>query len=164
MICRTEPDSPRATFTFGRQFFETEVLGQVTEGLARLGKVPITVVVDRNQYRGNGWGYQVVRPPSGRLWHAKVVLIMLTDAASGWRHTSWVSGAQISPAAVGKKTMSSFLFEPARTGASPRCSKTSCLIRTGFAPASLPFGATKTRWRQSPVAEGFDCSDRKSTR
>jgi hypothetical protein len=75
------------TFTFGRQFFETEVLGQVTEGLTRLGQIPITVVVDRNQYRGNGWGYQVVRPPSARLWHAKAILLMLTEAASGWRHT-----------------------------------------------------------------------------
>ncbi len=76
-----------STFTFGRLFFEEEVLSQITEELALLGKIPITVVVDRNQYRGSGQGYQVIRPPSGRLWHAKIMLIMLTELVSGRHQT-----------------------------------------------------------------------------
>ena len=75
-----------SSYTFGRQFFEEDVLSRITESRTRLGKFPITVIVDRNTYRGSGHGYQVIRPPSNRLWHAKLILIMATEPG-GWAQT-----------------------------------------------------------------------------
>ena len=76
-----------STFTFGRQFFESRILPGITDEGARLGKIPVSVVVDVSQYRGSSWGYQVVRPPSDKLWHAKLILIMLKDGVTGCAQT-----------------------------------------------------------------------------
>src|SRR5690348_12965671 len=76
-----------STFTFGRRFFESKILPEITDEGARLGKIPISIIVDGNQYHGSGWGYQVIRPPPDRLWHAKLILVMLMDAVTGWPRT-----------------------------------------------------------------------------
>jgi hypothetical protein len=76
-----------STFTFGRTFFEQDVLNLITDARTRLGRFPITVIVDRKQYRGSGHGYQVIRPHTNRLWHAKLILLMATDLETGWTQT-----------------------------------------------------------------------------
>lgn len=59
-----------STFTFRREFFERVPLPLVTAEGRRRGFLPITVVVDRTQFEGSGWGYEVVRAPGGRRWHS----------------------------------------------------------------------------------------------
>src|SRR4051812_16433285 len=66
-----------STFTFAREFFERVPLSLITNESRRRGLIPVTVVVDRTQFQGAGWGYQVVRAPAGRTWHAKLVALMV---------------------------------------------------------------------------------------
>jgi hypothetical protein len=68
-----------STFTFRREFFETVPLTLITAEGRRRGLLPITVVVDRMQFEGKGWGYEVVRAPAGRRWHAKLVAVMVEE-------------------------------------------------------------------------------------
>jgi hypothetical protein len=80
-----------STFTFRREFFERVALPLVTLEGRRRGFVPITVVVDRTQFEGAGWGYEVVRSPVGRRWHAKLVAAMTED--EGERRTVLAIGS-----------------------------------------------------------------------
>lgn len=82
-----------STFTFGREFFEKNVLNPLTEDGSRRGLVPVTIVVDRKQYRGSGNGYQVVRSPKGRIWHAKTIIIMIKDRRCDKRQTVFIMGS-----------------------------------------------------------------------
>lgn len=66
-----------STFTFRREFFERVPLPLVTAEGPRRGFLPVTVIVDRTQFEGGGWGYEVVRAPEGRKWHAKLIAVML---------------------------------------------------------------------------------------
>lgn len=66
-----------STFTFRREFFERVPLPLVTAEGPRRGFLPITVIVDRTQFEGGGWGYEVVRAPEGRKWHAKLIAVMV---------------------------------------------------------------------------------------
>jgi hypothetical protein len=68
-----------STFTFRREFFERVPLPLVTDEEKRRGLLPITVIVDRTQFEGSGWGYEVVRAPAGRLWHAKITLLLISQ-------------------------------------------------------------------------------------
>ena len=68
-----------STFTFGREFFERIPLPLITAEGRRRGLLPITLVVDRTQFEGSGWGYEVVRAPAGRRWHAKLVVVMVEE-------------------------------------------------------------------------------------
>jgi hypothetical protein len=65
-----------STYTFGRQFLEEGPLQTITDEGARRGAIPVTVVLDRTRYAGSGIGYEVVRAPRDRLWHAKAVVLM----------------------------------------------------------------------------------------
>jgi hypothetical protein len=109
-----------STFTFRREFFERVPLSLITAEGRRRGLLPITVVVDPTQFKGSGWGYEVVRAPGGRRWHAKLIAAMIEEEGnrrtvvaigsgnltrSGWEHNlelfhvdSW-SGWRL-PAAV----------------------------------------------------------------
>ncbi|MBI3780617.1 MAG: hypothetical protein HY278_06135, partial [candidate division NC10 bacterium] len=64
-----------STFTFGREFFEKVPLSLISNDGEWRGRFPVTVIVDRSQFGGQGWGYEIVRPPGDRLWHAKVVAL-----------------------------------------------------------------------------------------
>lgn len=68
-----------STFTFRREFFEGGPLSLVTAEGRRRGFLPITVVVDPTQFEGSGWGYEVVRAPGGRRWHAKLIAVMIEE-------------------------------------------------------------------------------------
>lgn len=68
-----------STFTFRREFFERVPLPLVTADGRRRGLLPITVLVDRTQFEGGGWGYEVVRAPGDRRWHAKFIAAMVQD-------------------------------------------------------------------------------------
>lgn len=74
-----------STFTFRREFFERVPLPLLTAEGRRRGFLPITVVVDRTQFEGSGWGYEVVRAPEGRRWHAKLIAAMIEQ--QGHRRT-----------------------------------------------------------------------------
>lgn len=65
-----------STYTFGRQFFEEGPLQAIADEGARRGVIPVTVVLDRARYAGSGIGYEVVRAPGDRLWHAKAIVLM----------------------------------------------------------------------------------------
>lgn len=80
-----------STFTFRREFFERVALPLVTSEGRRRGLLPITVVVDRTQYQGSGWGYEVVRAPGGRRWHAKLIAAMIEE--QGHRRTVMAIGS-----------------------------------------------------------------------
>lgn len=64
-----------STYTFSRAFFDGVVMGMITNEGDRLGRFPVTVIVDRDQFSGQGKGYGVVCPPQGRTWHAKLTLL-----------------------------------------------------------------------------------------
>lgn len=66
-----------STFRFSREFFERVPLPLITAEGRRRGLLPITVVVDRTQFEGCGWGYEVVRAPGGRRWHSKLIAAMI---------------------------------------------------------------------------------------
>lgn len=68
-----------STFTFRREFFERVPLPLVSADGRRRGKLAITVIVDRTKFEGGGWGYEVVRAPGDRRWHAKFVAAMVED-------------------------------------------------------------------------------------
>lgn len=68
-----------STFTFRREFFERVPLPLLTAEGRRRGFLPITVVIDRTQFEGSGWGYEVIRAPGDRRWHAKLVATMVED-------------------------------------------------------------------------------------
>jgi hypothetical protein len=80
-----------SSFTFRREFFERVALPLVTADGRRRGFLPITVVVDRTQFEGSGWGYEVVRAPGGRRWHAKLIAAMVED--DGQRRTILAIGS-----------------------------------------------------------------------
>lgn len=67
------------SYTFGPSFFEGDVLNPITEDGSLRGLVPVTVVVDRHRYGGSNYGYEVVRFPGNRLWHPKIMLLMVCD-------------------------------------------------------------------------------------
>ncbi len=82
------------TYTFGRSFFEDDVLNPLTEDGSLRGIIPVTVVVDRHRYAGSNYGYEVVRyPNAGRLWHPKNILLMVRDRRSGWLRTIFGIGS-----------------------------------------------------------------------
>ena len=68
-----------STFTFRREFFERVPLSLITAEGRRRGFLPITAIVDRTQFEGGGWGYEVVRAPADRRWHAKLLAVMVED-------------------------------------------------------------------------------------
>jgi hypothetical protein len=73
-----------STYTFSREFFENVSLPLITEDGERLGRFPVTVVVDRDQFSGQGRGYGVVCPPVARTWHAKLVLLYCREGQNKW--------------------------------------------------------------------------------
>lgn len=74
-----------STFTFRREFFERTVLPLVVgENQEWRGKIPVTVVADRNIFQGHGWGYEVILPPAERTWHAKLILLLLREGEKSW--------------------------------------------------------------------------------
>jgi hypothetical protein len=90
-----------STFTFRREFFERVPLPLFTLDGRKRGLLPVTVIVDRSQFEGNGWGYEAIRAPGDRLWHAKLVAVMTEQLGrrrtvlaigsgnltpSGWEH------------------------------------------------------------------------------
>jgi hypothetical protein len=111
-----------STFTFRREFFERLPLPLVTAEGRRRGLLPITVAVDRTQFEGSGWGYEVVRAPGGRRWHAKLIALMVEEAGNS--RTVLAIGKTSRGAATG-----GFLRQPSR-GFVPR----------GYAPVRSPSG------------------------
>ncbi|MGA2958023.1 MAG: hypothetical protein ABSF48_20135 [Thermodesulfobacteriota bacterium] len=67
-----------STYTFSRDFFEQEVVKLIADEGRRRGFFPLTIVMDRSQYRGNGWGYDIVRHPE-RMWHAKLIALFVEN-------------------------------------------------------------------------------------
>lgn len=69
-----------STYTFNRAFFEEEIQGGLlcSHGQRR-GSFPVTIIVDSSNFEGQGWGYDVCCPPNDRLWHPKVVSLMLKE-------------------------------------------------------------------------------------
>lgn len=82
-----------SSFTFKREFFEEEPLSPISSQGRLRGLFPVTAVVNRDQYHGSGWGYEVVRAPRGQLWHAKLVALMLDGNNSSGRCTVLVIGS-----------------------------------------------------------------------
>ena len=75
-----------STFTFSREYFEQEVLNLIADEGRKRGLFPLTIVMDRSQYRGSGWGYDIIHHPE-RLWHAKFIALFVEEAGSGIRWT-----------------------------------------------------------------------------
>jgi hypothetical protein len=81
------------SYTFGQSFFEGDVLNPITEDGSRRGLVPVTVIVDRNRYSGSNYGYEVVRFPGNRLWHPKLMLMMVRDKRNSQPRTIFGVGS-----------------------------------------------------------------------
>lgn len=81
------------SYTFGQSLFEGDVLNPITEDGSRRGIVPVTVVVDRQRYGGSNYGYEVVRFPDNRLWHSKIMLLMVRDKMDRQPRTLFGAGS-----------------------------------------------------------------------
>jgi hypothetical protein len=82
------------TYTFRRSFFETEVLDGILCGHGQLkGHFLVTVIVDGDNFHGQGAGYDVCKYPGTNLWHPKVIALMLRNKDSKLYKTALFIGS-----------------------------------------------------------------------
>ena len=82
------------TYTFRRSFFETEVLDGILCGHGQLrGHFPVTVILDGDNFHGQGCGYDVCKYPGNNLWHPKVIALMLCNKKSKLSKTALFIGS-----------------------------------------------------------------------
>jgi hypothetical protein len=84
-----------STYTFNRFFFEEEIFeGLLCSHGQHRGTFPTTILMDRINFHGHGWGYDVCCSPDDRLWHPKVVALMLRERTrSAQARTVFIAGS-----------------------------------------------------------------------
>lgn len=83
-----------STYTFNHAYFEDDILQSLLCGMGqRRGTFPVTVIVDRNRFMGQRSGYDVCLSPEGRLWHPKVIVLMLESPRRETARTVFAIGS-----------------------------------------------------------------------
>jgi hypothetical protein len=99
-----------STYTFNCDYFEEEILQSLLCGMGqRRGTFPVTVIVDRNRFVGQRSGYDVCLSPGERLWHPKIVALMLENQRQERRTVFAIGSGNLTPSGW-RKNLELFLL------------------------------------------------------